>query len=123
MKQRESDGGQMAAAAGQAVSADTEKEHAGGEAAERVESGKAEAAGFEEARWRPVLALPCQISVDLPMAHFTVADFLHLKPGSVIATDWRLARDVPLRANGTLIAWVEFEGSGGRLGVRITEIA
>jgi flagellar motor switch/type III secretory pathway protein FliN len=115
------------AATAQAISAGRDKP-AGGDSTGRIEigrseAGRTEAAGLDQARWRPVLGLACQISVDLPMAHFTVADFLDLKPGSVIATDWRLTRDVPLRVNGTLIAWVEFEGSGGRLGVRITEIA
>jgi flagellar motor switch/type III secretory pathway protein FliN len=106
------------AAAGQAVSAGTERVQAPGDKA-----GTIDASSLEETRWRPVLGLPCQIGVDLPLPHFKVADFLHLRPGSVIATEWRLTRDVPLRANGTLIAWVEFEGSGGRLAVRITEIA
>jgi flagellar motor switch/type III secretory pathway protein FliN len=52
-----------------------------------------------------------------------VAGFLKLKPGSVLSTGWRLSRDVPLRINGTLIAWGEFEGTGGRLAVRVTEVA
>jgi flagellar motor switch/type III secretory pathway protein FliN len=76
-----------------------------------------------EWRWQPVLGLPCQLTVDLPLAHFKVADFLALQAGSVIPTEWRVNRDVPLRINGTLIAWGEFEGASGRLAVRITELA
>jgi len=77
----------------------------------------------EELRWKPVLDLPCQLTVDLPMPKFKVADFLKLQPGSVMATGWRLAHDVPLRVNGTLIGWGEFEGAGNRLAVRVTELA
>lgn len=77
----------------------------------------------EELRWRPVLGLPCQLTVDLPLPHFKVADFLALRGGSVIATNWRLAHDIPLRVNGTLIGWAEFEGAGSRLAVRLTELA
>jgi flagellar motor switch/type III secretory pathway protein FliN len=79
--------------------------------------------GDEEARWRPVLALPCELVVELPLPNFKVSDFLKLQAGSVIATEWRITRDVPLRANGTLIAWGEFDGSGNRLAVRLTELA
>jgi len=77
----------------------------------------------EEARWRPVLGLPCQLTVDLPLPNFRVADFLGLRRGSVIGTNWRTAHDVPLRINGTLIGWAEFEGAGRRLAVRLTELA
>lgn len=76
----------------------------------------------EEARWRPVLELPCQLTVDLPLPGFTLADFLKLQVGSVAGTQWRIAQDVPLRINGTLIAWGEFEGGGQRLAVRVTEL-
>jgi len=77
----------------------------------------------EEARWRPVLGLPCQLTVELPLPNFKVADFLGLRPGSVLSTGWRLAHDVPLHINGTLIGWAEFEGAGSRLAVRLTELA
>ena len=77
----------------------------------------------EEARWRPAFELPCQLTVDLPLPGFKLADFLKLHEGSVVATHWRITQDVPLRINGTLIAWGEFEGSGRRLAVRLTELA
>jgi flagellar motor switch/type III secretory pathway protein FliN len=76
-----------------------------------------------EKRWRPALQLPCQLTVELPLPDFHVSDFLQLKSGMVISTGWRLSRDVPLRVNGTLIGWGEFEGSGKRLAVRMTELA
>jgi flagellar motor switch/type III secretory pathway protein FliN len=77
----------------------------------------------QEARWLPALDLPCQLTVDLPLPGFTLADFLKLQVGSVVATGWRSTQDVPLRINGTLIAWGEFEGAGHRLAVRLTELA
>ncbi|HME36531.1 MAG TPA: FliM/FliN family flagellar motor C-terminal domain-containing protein [Candidatus Sulfotelmatobacter sp.] len=92
------------------------------EAAER-ENENNENNENEEARWRPVLGLPCQLTVELPLPNFKVADFLALRPGSVLATNWRLAHDIPLRINGTLIGWAEFEGAGSRLAVRLTELA
>jgi flagellar motor switch/type III secretory pathway protein FliN len=81
------------------------------------------AAQIDDPRWRPVLALPCQLTVDLPLPGFKVADFLNLRAGSVISTHCRVTHDVPLRANGTVIAWAELEGSGKRLAVRLTEMA
>ena len=66
----------------------------------------------DEARWQPVLGLPCQVTVDLSLPGFKVRDFLGLHPGSVLATGWGVARDVPLRINGVLIGWGELEGAG-----------
>lgn len=77
----------------------------------------------EDAQWRPVLGLPCELTVELALPDFTVADFLKLRPGSVIAAHWRLAQDVPLRLNGRLIGWVEFDISNNNLAVRLTELA
>jgi flagellar motor switch/type III secretory pathway protein FliN len=77
----------------------------------------------DDPRWRPVLDLPCQLSVDLPLPNFKVADYLKLQTGSVMATNWRVTHDVPLHVNGTLIGWGEFEGAGKRLAVRLTELA
>jgi flagellar motor switch/type III secretory pathway protein FliN len=83
----------------------------------------AQAPGSVDARWQPVLGLPCQLTIDLPLPHFKVADFLRLRAGSVIVTQWRVSREVPLRINGTLIGWGELEGSGNRLAVRLMELA
>jgi len=69
-----------------------------------------------------VLELPCQLTVDLVLPGFRLSDFLKLQVGSVAGTSWRITQDVPLRINGTLIAWGEFEGAGQRLAVRVTEL-
>jgi len=77
----------------------------------------------EDGRWRPVLGLPCEMIVDLPLPGFKIADLLKLRPGSVIDAHWRLGQDVPLRLNGTLLGWIEFEVMGNSLAVRLTELA
>jgi len=82
-----------------------------------------EAEAGEDGRWKPVLGLPCELSVDLPLPGFKIADLLKLGVGSVIEAHWRLGQDVPLRLNGTLLGWSEFEVVGNRLAVRLTELA
>ncbi|MGA8153919.1 MAG: FliM/FliN family flagellar motor C-terminal domain-containing protein [Terriglobales bacterium] len=67
--------------------------------------------------------LPCQLSLEVAISGFTVGDLLRLKKGSVVATASPYTSDVPLRANGLLIGWTEFEVIGNRLAVRITELA
>ena len=108
-----------AATAAATTSTAVEKAPASGGPQERREDERREG----EARWLPVLELPCQFAVELPLPNFKVADFLRLRAGSVIASGWRLTHDVPLRVNGTLIGWGEFDGSGARLAVRLTELA
>ncbi len=82
-----------------------------------------ETAELEESRWASVLRLPCQLTVDLSLPGFKVADLLKLQSGSVVSTNWRVGHDVPLRINGTLVGWSEFEVVGNRLAVRLTELA
>jgi flagellar motor switch/type III secretory pathway protein FliN len=74
-------------------------------------------------RWRPVLELPCELTVDLPLPAFKIADLLQLRLGIVINARWPLGQDVPLRLNGTLVGWIEFEVAGDSLAVRMTELA
>jgi flagellar motor switch/type III secretory pathway protein FliN len=67
--------------------------------------------------------LPCRLSVEIPASRFTVEDLLNLREGSIVETACHYANDVPLRANGLLIGWTEFEVIGRQLTVRITELA
>ena len=53
--------------------------------------------------------------------HFTIADLLALKEGSIVETACHHTSDVPLRVNHLLIGWTEFEVVEDRLAVRITE--
>jgi flagellar motor switch/type III secretory pathway protein FliN len=77
----------------------------------------------DDPRWRHVLDLACLLTAELPIPGFTVADLLKLRGGSVIRTQWRVTQDIPVRVNGTLVAWAELEGAGKRLSVRLTEMA
>ncbi|HEX3892181.1 MAG TPA: FliM/FliN family flagellar motor C-terminal domain-containing protein [Terracidiphilus sp.] len=65
--------------------------------------------------------LPCTLTLELPVVHFTIADLLALKEGAIVETACHHTSDVPLRVNRLLIGWTEFEAVGDRLAVRITE--
>lgn len=67
--------------------------------------------------------LPCRLALEAQVVRFTVGDLLRLSKGSVVETSCLATSDIPLRANGLLIAWAEFEVIGNRLAVRITELA
>ncbi len=56
------------------------------------------------------------------MPRFTVRQMLDLKAGTVLDTCWSQATDLPLRVNGELLAWSEFEVVDVRYGVRLTEL-
>lgn len=67
--------------------------------------------------------LPCRLAVDLPVVHFTVGDLLRLKKGSMVETGYHQSSDLPLRVNGQLVGWTEFEVVGERLAVRLTDLS
>jgi len=65
----------------------------------------------------------CNLSVELPVPGFRVCDLMRLQLQAVIDTRWPLGNDVPLRMNGELLAWCEFEVIENHLAVRLTELA
>jgi flagellar motor switch/type III secretory pathway protein FliN len=67
--------------------------------------------------------LKCTITLDLPLVRFTIHDLLELRVGAILETSCKATSDVPLRVNGKLIGWTEFEVVGNTLAVRITELA
>jgi flagellar motor switch/type III secretory pathway protein FliN len=67
--------------------------------------------------------LPCNVSVEISAANFTVGDLLRLDKGSIVETRCAETDEIPLRANGLLIALGEFEVIENRLAVRITAFA
>lgn len=67
--------------------------------------------------------LPCTLSLQLQVTRFTIANLLALKEGSIVETACSYTSDVPLRANGVLVGWCEFEVVGDRLAARVTEQA
>jgi flagellar motor switch/type III secretory pathway protein FliN len=73
--------------------------------------------------WQQIGHLPCALSVELPLPEFRVGDLGHLAPQVVVDAHWPVGHDLPLKVNGQLIAWCEFEVVGNRLAVRLTELA
>jgi flagellar motor switch/type III secretory pathway protein FliN len=67
--------------------------------------------------------LPCTLALDLPVVKFTVGDLLSLHKGSIVETAYHQSSDLPLRVNGQLVGWTEFEVVGERLAVRLTDLS
>lgn len=67
--------------------------------------------------------LPCTLALDVSVLRFTVRSLLDLAPGDVLETSYHQSMDIPLRVNGLLLAWTEFELIGERLAARITDLA
>jgi flagellar motor switch/type III secretory pathway protein FliN len=72
--------------------------------------------------WNDAGWLTCLISVDLPLARFTVRDLLRLDVGAILETKNADGADVPVTVNSQLIGWAEFELVGRRVAVRMTEV-
>jgi flagellar motor switch/type III secretory pathway protein FliN len=54
---------------------------------------------------------------------FNVRDLLGLTIGSIVETAYHQSSDLPLRVNGQLVGWTEFEVVGERLAVRLTDLS
>ena len=67
--------------------------------------------------------LPCMLALDIPVVHFTVRQLLALSGGSIVETAYHQSSDLPLRVNGQLVGWTEFEVVGDRLAVRLTDLS
>ena len=67
--------------------------------------------------------LPCTLALDLPVINFTISDLLSLTKGSIVETAYHQSSDLPLRVNGQLVGWTEFEVVGERLAVRLTDLS
>jgi flagellar motor switch/type III secretory pathway protein FliN len=67
--------------------------------------------------------LLCTLALDIPVAKFTVGDLLSLANGSTVETAYHQSSDLPLRVNGQLVGWTEFEVVGERLAVRLTDLS
>ena len=67
--------------------------------------------------------IPCQLSLELDIPSLCVSDLMKLAPGTILNSGWGTNRDLPLRVNGKVLAWVEFEGAEERMSVRLTEFA
>jgi len=76
----------------------------------------------QEELWPSALYLNCTVSIELAAPGFTVRDLLRLEPGSIVASSFKHAANVPLTVNGLVLAWVEFEVLGNNLGARVMEL-
>jgi len=76
-----------------------------------------------DARWKRAMDLPCSVSVEVPVAGFTVRDLLKLSSLPVLGSAWPKLANLPVRVNGERIAWCELEAAGSRVAIRLTEIA
>lgn len=72
----------------------------------------------EELPW-----LPCRLALEVPVVRFRVKELLALKAGDVVETAYHQSSDLPLRVNGVLVGWTEFEVVGDRLAVRLTDLS
>jgi flagellar motor switch/type III secretory pathway protein FliN len=74
-------------------------------------------------RLEMVSLLPFTLTLEIPVVRFTIQDLLSLKIGTIVETACHQTSDIPLRVNGILLGWTEFDMVGDRLAVRITEQA
>ena len=100
------------------VSADTATVHTPGSS-----SATNPAAGRPSDKFDLLPWLPCTLALDIPVVKFTLADLLHLRPGDIVETAYHQSSDLPLRVNGQLVGWTEFEVVGERLAVRLTDLS
>ncbi len=81
---------------------------------------KADLASSARDRWAEVLSLPCELSVALPVAGYTVADLLALGSNAVIDGGRKEGTSLPIWVNDVMVGWGELEVLGSRLAIRIT---
>lgn len=67
--------------------------------------------------------LCCKATAEVPVPKFTVGGLLNLRKGSVVQTATRVADDIPIKINQTLLGRGRFEVVNDRLVVRITELS
>ena|SRR5579863_4377822 len=71
----------------------------------------------------PLMRLPVELDVALPVREFRVRDLLAIRPGELIETLWAHGEDMPLAAGAVQLAWSEFEVVDTQLAVRVTRMA
>jgi flagellar motor switch/type III secretory pathway protein FliN len=71
--------------------------------------------------WGVLVDLPCEVAITLDMPQIRVADLMTMAAGDVLSTQWQINSDLPLRVNGQLLGWAEFETARENMAVRLTE--
>jgi flagellar motor switch/type III secretory pathway protein FliN len=72
--------------------------------------------------WKRVMALPCRLRVEAPIAAFTVADLLRLGPGSLVRSNQLEGSPAFVKVNGELIGRGNFDVVEDALAIRLTEL-
>jgi flagellar motor switch protein FliN/FliY len=70
----------------------------------------------------PLVRLPVQLDVMVPVPAFRVQDLLSLEPGAVLESRWTHSEDIPVWCGGVQLIWAEFEVVEQKLAVRVTRI-
>ena len=73
--------------------------------------------------WSQAQSLPCELSVQARVTGFTLKNLLNLGPQTIVRSQLASSASPPLRVNGEVVAWCDFEVLGSRLAVRLTELA
>ena len=71
----------------------------------------------------PLLRLPVELDVSIPVRDFRVRRLLALEAGQVIETQWAHGEDLPLASGEVQLAWSEFEVVESQLAVRVTRLS
>jgi flagellar motor switch/type III secretory pathway protein FliN len=72
--------------------------------------------------WALAQTFPCVLAPEIAVPGFKIRDLLRLEKGTVLSAQWNNTADLPVRVNGELIGWCEFEVVGEKLAVRLTEL-
>jgi flagellar motor switch/type III secretory pathway protein FliN len=72
--------------------------------------------------WGAIQDVPCRLSAQISVGGFKVRDLLLLQAGSVVNSRQLTGSRVGLQANGSFLAWGEFEVLNGHLAVRFTDL-
>jgi flagellar motor switch/type III secretory pathway protein FliN len=70
----------------------------------------------------PIVRLPVQLDVGVPIRDFRVRNLVTLEPGVVVASQWPHVDDLPVLSGHQPLAWSEFEVVDSRLAVRLTRL-
>lgn len=70
----------------------------------------------------PLVGLPMQLDVIIPVPSFRVQDLLALEKGAVLDSQWPKGDDVPVWCGRSQLVWSEFEVVDQKLAVRVTRL-
>jgi len=74
------------------------------------------------AGWQEIQGAPCALSATISVTGFSIRHLLLLKAGSIVNSKQLTPGKIGIAANGSFIAWAEFEVVNGHLGVRLTDL-